>query len=67
MHLFIFLTMRNPGVFMRASIALSQAVFVNLYMAMYLVAPRFAHRFVGYLEEEAVYTYSLCLEKIDEG
>ena len=67
MHLFIFLTMRNPGVLMRAGIALSQAIFVNVFSAMYLIAPRFAHRFVGYLEEEAVYTYSLCLEKIDAG
>ena len=36
-------------------------------MAMYLIAPNFAHRFVGYLEEEAVYTYSKCLEAIDSG
>ena len=28
----------------------------------YMVSPRFCHRFVGYLEEEAVKTYTKCLE-----
>jgi hypothetical protein len=67
MHLFIFLTMRNPGVIMRLGIAASQAVFFNLYFMMYMFAPKFSHRFVGYLEEEAVHTYSKCLEAIDDG
>tara|TARA_B110000285_G_C15041133_1_gene571858 strand:+ start:695 stop:997 length:303 start_codon:yes stop_codon:yes gene_type:complete len=34
---------------------------------MYLMAPKFSHRFVGYLEEEAVHTYTKCLMAIDEG
>mmetsp|Transcript_13126 Transcript_13126/g.22176 ORF Transcript_13126/g.22176 Transcript_13126/m.22176 type:complete len:104 (+) Transcript_13126:567-878(+) len=34
---------------------------------MYLVSPSFCHRLVGYLEEEAVTTYSKCLEAIDSG
>ena len=34
---------------------------------MYTIAPKFSHRFVGYLEEEAVHTYSKCLENIDNG
>ena len=29
---------------------------------VYPFSPRFCHRFVGYLEEEAVKTYTLCLE-----
>jgi hypothetical protein len=62
MHLFIFLTMRSPGIFMRVSIGLTQAVFFNAYFFMYLFAPKFSHRFVGYLEEEAVTTYTKCLE-----
>ena len=27
-----------------------------------MISPRFCHRFVGYLEEEAVKTYTHCLE-----
>lgn len=34
---------------------------------MYLFAPKFSHRFVGYLEEEAVYTYSKIIEQMDKG
>jgi len=37
-------------------------VFVTMFWVAYLISPRFCHRFVGYLEEEAVKTYTLCLE-----
>jgi hypothetical protein len=29
---------------------------------MYAISPKFCHRFVGYLEEEAVYTYTKIIE-----
>lgn len=32
---------------------------------MYYFAPRIVHRVVGYLEEEAVKTYTHCLEEIE--
>lgn len=31
------------------------------------VRPRTCHRFVGKLEEEAVYTYTQCIEEIEAG
>jgi len=34
----------------RAVIAAVQALFWNVYFAFYLVTPKTAHRFVGYLE-----------------
>jgi ubiquinol oxidase len=34
---------------------------------MYLLSPSTCHRFVGYLEEEAVHTYTVLLEQIDKG
>ena len=37
-------------------------IFVNLFFLAYVMSPRFCHRFVGYLEEEAVKTYTHCLE-----
>ena len=33
----------------------------------YMISPRFCHRFVGYLEEEAVHTYSTILDHIEHG
>lgn len=37
-------------------------VFVNMFFIAYMLSPRFCHRFVGYLEEEAVKTYTYCIE-----
>ena len=37
-------------------------IVVPLFVVLYIIIPRFVHRFVGYLEEEAVITYTKCLE-----
>jgi hypothetical protein len=44
-----------------------QGVFFNAYFFCYLLSPRTCHRFVGYLEESAVHTYTLCLKDIEHG
>lgn len=67
MHLLTFMTIRQPGVLFRAAILMTQAVMFNLLFVLYLANPRFVHRFVGYLEEEAVRTYTHVMELIDEG
>ena len=54
LHLLTFLYYRKPGLFMRAMILGAQGVFFNLFFLSYLVSPRTCHRFVGYIEEEAV-------------
>ena len=59
--------MRNPGIFTRLVIGFAQAIFVTAFNISYAISPKFSHRFVGYLEEEAVHTYTLCLKAIDEG
>eukprot|EP00803_Ostreobium_quekettii_P005237 evm.model.scf_2995.1 EVM.evm.TU.scf_2995.1 scf_2995:1033-4749(+) len=67
MHLLTFLQLKEPSLFFRAMVLLSQGVFFNFFFLTYLVSPRFCHRFVGYLEEEAVKTYTHCLSDIDSG
>lgn len=47
------------------SFSLFSGVFVNLFFIAYILSPRFCHRFVGYLEEEAVKTYTYCLKVIN--
>lgn len=42
-----------------------QGVFFNFFFVSYLLNPKFSHRFVGYLEEEAVKTYTAMLADID--
>jgi hypothetical protein len=67
MHLFFFLQQRHPGVFFRLLIAFSQAFFFNAYFLLYSLSPKMCHRFVGYLEEEAVRTYTVMLKCLDDG
>ena len=67
MHLFFFLKERNPGIFFRIAIAATQGIFFNAYFLFYLISPSHCHRFVGYLEEEAVHTYSTLLKAMDDG
>eukprot|EP00123_Amoebidium_parasiticum_P022554 comp8980_c0_seq1/m.4182 comp8980_c0_seq1/g.4182 ORF comp8980_c0_seq1/g.4182 comp8980_c0_seq1/m.4182 type:complete len:337 (-) comp8980_c0_seq1:720-1730(-) len=67
MHLLTAMTMKKPGLFMRSMIIGAQGVFVTGFSLAYLLSPRFCHRFVGYLEEEAVKTYTHCLKELDAG
>lgn len=67
MHLLTFLKLAEPGPIMRLLVLGAQGVFFNAFLAAYLVSPRTCHRFVGYLEEEAVLTYSNVINDIDAG
>lgn len=67
MHLLTFMKLYNPGLFMRLMILGAQGVFFNMFFVAYLIMPRICHRFVGYLEEEAIVTYTRCLEDIQAG
>lgn len=67
MHLLTFLKLHSPGIFMRTMILGAQGVFYNGFFLAYLISPRTCHRFVGYLEEEAVITYTRALKDLDEG
>jgi hypothetical protein len=38
-----------------------------LQVLSYIISPRTCHRFVGYLEEEAVVTYTHAIEELERG
>lgn len=67
MHLMTFLEVRKPGPILRLLVLAAQGIFFNLYFVVYLLFPRVCHAFVGYLEEEAVRTYTHALHDIDSG
>ncbi len=67
MHLMTFIEIAKPNWFERTIIFCVQAIFVVFYLLMYVVSTRTAHRFVGYLEEEAVVSYIHYLAEIDAG
>ncbi|BDD62837.1 Alternative oxidase, mitochondrial precursor [Monascus purpureus] len=67
MHLLTFLQMAEPGFFLHLCVLGAQGVFFNAFLMAYLVNPRICHRFVGYLEEEAIITYTREISDIDAG
>ncbi|RAH67172.1 alternative oxidase [Aspergillus aculeatinus CBS 121060] len=67
MHLLTFLKLAEPGWFMRLMVLGAQGVFFNGFFLSYLMSPRICHRFVGYLEEEAVITYTRAIQDIEHG
>ena len=67
MHLMTFIEIAQPSRLERLLILLVQGVFFNLFFLLYLLTPGTAHRIVGYLEEEAVYSYTEYLAGVDEG
>ncbi|HWW57762.1 MAG TPA: alternative oxidase [Sphingopyxis sp.] len=67
MHLMTFIEVAKPTLFERLVILGVQWVFYLAFFALYLISARTAHRVVGYFEEEAVISYTLYLQEIDEG
>jgi ubiquinol oxidase len=67
MHLMTFIELCKPTPFERFMVIAAQWLFYVFFFGLYLVAPKTAHRLVGYFEEEAVVSYTLYLAEIDEG
>ncbi|KAG8678998.1 hypothetical protein FRC08_017303 [Ceratobasidium sp. 394] len=67
MHLMMFMSLKKSSRLFRAWILGAQGVFYNAFFLGYLISPKTAHRFVGYLEEEAVFTYTRCIADIEAG
>lgn len=67
MHLMTFIHIARPSRLERLLILLAQGVFYNFFFLLYLISPMTAHRVVGYLEEEAVYSYTEYLAGVDSG
>ncbi|USO01187.1 MAG: alternative oxidase [Alphaproteobacteria bacterium] len=67
MHLMTFIEIAQPSWFERLLIILVQFFFFTAYFILYIVSERTAHRIVGYLEEEAVISYTQYLHEIDSG
>jgi ubiquinol oxidase len=67
MHLMTFIEIAQPSRAERWLILFVQGAFYNFYFVLYLFSPQTAHRIVGYLEEEAVYSYTEYLAGLDNG
>ena len=66
-HLMTFIQIAKPTWFERILIYLAQFGFVLFYTVLYICSSGLAHRFVGYLEEEAIQSYTDYIKHIDTG
>lgn len=66
MHLLSFIKMKDPGMAFRAAVIFSQFGFGSAFLLSYTISPKFCHRFVGYIEEEACTTYTKIIKTIEE-
>lgn len=67
MHLMTMMELVKPKWYERLIVMLVQGIFCNSFFLCYVVSPRLAHRIVGYLEEEAIHSYTEFLRDIDDG
>ncbi len=67
MHLMAFIQIAKPSWLERILIYFAQFGFGFFYTTLYLCSSGLAHRFVGYLEEEAVQSYTDYITHIDNG
>lgn len=67
MHLMVYVAFAHPLFVERIIIMCAQVIFFTGYFFVYLFSPRTGHRIVGYLEEEAIKSYTMFLESIDSG
>ncbi|KAI8990774.1 alternative oxidase-domain-containing protein [Mycotypha africana] len=66
-HLICWIKCAQPTFFHRLLVLGAQGIFFNAYFMLYLFSPKTAHRMCGYLEEEAVISYTHFLNDIDAG
>nr|AGQ42776.1 mitochondrial alternative oxidase 2d1 [Medicago sativa] len=67
MHLMTMVELVKPSWHERLLVITAQGVFFNGFFVFYILSPKIAHRFVGYLEEEAVISYTQHLDAIESG
>ncbi|XP_065849023.1 ubiquinol oxidase, mitochondrial-like [Euphorbia lathyris] len=67
MHLMTMVELVQPKWYERLLVLAVQGVFFNAYFILYLMSPKLCHRITGYLEEEAVHSYTEFLKDIKDG
>jgi len=67
MHLMIAMSVHDPNWIVRMVIKIGQMLILPLYTMAYIISPKTCHAWVGYIEEEAVKTYTQILDLIDQG
>ncbi|KAK7380224.1 hypothetical protein VNO78_32729 [Psophocarpus tetragonolobus] len=67
MHLMSMMELVKPKWYEILLVLVVQGVFFNAFFVLYILSPKLAHRIVGYLEEEAVHSYTEYLKGLESG
>lgn len=67
MHLMTFIHIAQPNFWERGLIILAQIFIFSCYLILYIFSAKTAHRVVGYLEEEAIISYTHYLNEVEKG
>lgn len=67
MHLMTMVELVKPKWYERLLVLAVQGVFFNAFFVLYILSPKVAHRIVGYLEEEAIHSYTEYLKDLESG
>ncbi|GLT27354.1 hypothetical protein SLA2020_023600 [Shorea laevis] len=67
MHLMTMVDLVQPKWYERLLVLTVQGIFFNAFFVLYILSPKLAHRIVGYLEEEAIHSYTEFLKDINSG
>lgn len=67
MHLMTFIQIAQPSGLEKTLIVIAQIIFFMAYLLLYCLSAKTSHRFVSYLEEEAVYSYTQYLCEVESG
>jgi len=67
LHLLTAMHLYKPSKLLRYAIVIAQGLMCNFLFVAYLISPRYCHSFVGYLEEQAVHTYTHLIDDIEAG
>ncbi|WVZ02587.1 hypothetical protein V8G54_023393, partial [Vigna mungo] len=67
MHLMTMVELVKPKWYERLLVLAVQGVFFNAFFVLYIISPKVAHRIVGYLEEEAIHSYTEYLKDLESG
>jgi len=62
-----FIAIAKPNWFECLLILITQIIFFNAFFLLYLISAKTAHCLVGYFKEEAIVSYTIYLENIDNG
>ncbi|KAF8377300.1 hypothetical protein HHK36_030675 [Tetracentron sinense] len=67
MHLMIMVELVKPKWYDRLLILITHGIFFPAFFLLYLISAKLAHRIVGYMQEEAIHSYTEYLKDIESG